>query len=95
MSRGTNMGRCIECGKQFVCGDCITDECHECENLRKKAVAGNRLIRMMALSNSVKALTNEQLSDRVLNELWQHTSIETPEHVLLSEVIERLRNLKG
>ncbi len=35
MPTGRNLARCRTCGKEWIVGDCIPSECHECECARR------------------------------------------------------------
>jgi hypothetical protein len=32
MVYGENLSRCFKCGKSFICGDCIENECQDCKH---------------------------------------------------------------
>lgn len=56
-----------------------------------KAKAGGRLMALAALSNIVQAMTNEELTDALITEVWAEMSMGSRESALVDEAIDRIR----
>ena len=118
MPRGHHFTTCRLCGKEYVCGDCITDGCElghgkkSCEGykvyLRQEAASAKGVqamfthpegkvaaaARMLAdyhWDKLVKELSNTDLADAILKEIWANQEIGSREGALIAETIERLR----
>ena len=118
MPRGHNFTTCRLCGKEYICGDCITDGCElghnkkSCEHykayLRREAAAAtlmqskfhdsngkvaavSRLLADVHLDNLMKEMSDTELADAVLKEVWANHEVGSRTGAILAEVIERLR----
>ena len=118
MPRGHNLTTCRLCGKEYICGDCITDGCElghnrkSCEHykayLRKeaaaatqltklfhdkngKAAAGARLLADLHWDNVMKEMSDAELADAILKEVWANHEVGSRTGAILAETIERLR----
>jgi len=43
MPYGYNLGLCIKCGIQFICGDCIKFKCPDCEYKEMLIIQGKEI----------------------------------------------------
>ena len=62
MSRGTNISKCLNCGEEFLCGDCIDSYCPQC---KRKGTAITPIAQILHYKDQEIATLKTEISDEV------------------------------
>lgn len=62
MSRGTNISKCLNCGEEFLCGDCIDSYCPKC---KRKGTAITPIAQILHAKNQEIATLKTEIGDEI------------------------------
>ena len=63
MSRGTNISKCLNCGEEFLCGDCIDTYCPKCKE--GEIIITPTITRILHIKDQEIATLKTEIQDEV------------------------------